>query len=132
MNNRELEKDFRDLSESEKEIMELLWQTEKVLCFAEILTYFVENKGKTWKKQNLSVFLLRMTEKGMIQGTKKGRTVLYTPTMTEKEYEKVKAKAVLHRMYEGSISHFMTALYGGDDLNDEDLAELKEWLDDKL
>ncbi len=125
-------KDFKDLSGTEKEIIELLWSSEKVLCFADILRYFNEEKGKMWKKQNLSVFILRMTEKGMIYGEKSGRTVLYRPTMSEKEYEKLKAESMLNQMYDGSIRNFMTALYADDKLSEEEIAELREWLEDKL
>lgn len=130
----EIKKEFKELSETEKEIMEFLWscqEKDEILSFAEILDYFNTEKNRNWKKQTLSTYLLKLSEQELIIGTKKGRTVLYSPITTPKKYEKSKAKGLLDRMYEGSVSKFMSALYDGEKMPEDDINELKKWLEDK-
>ena len=43
-----------NLSATEMEIMEFLWDTNKKLSASEILKYFNDNKSKNWKKQTFS------------------------------------------------------------------------------
>lgn len=122
--------EFKGLSETEHEIMELLWEQEEHLSFAEILSYFNEVCERGWKKQTLSVFLARLGEKGMVHGTKKGRTVLYAPRMTLNQYETTKANSFLTRLYQGSVGNFLTALTLENNLSKENVEELKQWLED--
>lgn len=131
MNNKKI---FKELSETEKEIMNFLWSCEEkgeVLSFGEILDYFNTEKNRDWKKQTLSTYLLKLSEQELITGTRKGRTILYSPIITPQKYEKSKAKGLLDRMYEGSVSKFMSALYDGEKIPEDDINELKKWLEDK-
>ena len=56
-----------NLSATEMEIMEFLWDTNKKLSASEILKYFNDNKSKNWKKQTLNTFLVKLIEKGALQ-----------------------------------------------------------------
>lgn len=125
---------FKDLSKTEMEIMEFLWGCQaknEILSFAEIINYFNTEKGRNWKKQTLSTYMLKLTEKNMIKGTRKGRTIMYEAIITPTRYENTKAKSIIDRIYNGSIKKFMTALYDGGDIPEEDINELKKWLEDK-
>lgn len=122
---------FKELSETEKEIMEYLWSEEKqgkILCFAEILSYFNEEKDKNWKKQTLSVFLARLGEKEMVFSQKKGRTYEYAP-VSEKDYEKRKANGLLQGHFSGNMEKFLLAFYGGEAITHKEKENLKSWLD---
>jgi len=69
------------LSESEKEIMEVLVQVGKPITSRELLEYF-NRHGKNWKKQTLNTFLIRMREKGKLSVSKAGEKNVYIAHMT--------------------------------------------------
>lgn len=121
--------EFKDLSETEKEIMELFWNSEGSLMFADILSYFNEEQGRNWKKQTLSVFLQRLTEKEMLTSVKVGRFLQYSPRKTQEEYTRAKAEGFLQKQYEGSIQQFMVALYAGKAVTLDEKRQLKQWID---
>lgn len=126
-----MEQEFKELSETEKEIMEYLWETEKqgkILCFAEILSYFNEDKQKNWKKQTLSVYLARLIDKDMVVSKKKGRTYEYSPFSRE-NYEKRKAKGIINTQFSGSMEKFLLAFYHGSPISKKEKEDLKLWLD---
>lgn len=123
-------KSFKDLSDAEKEIMSLLWNSDKSLSVSEILEYFNNTKNKNWKQQTLSTLLGRMLKKGMVLNSRQGKNIFYAPSMTYEKYNSNKAKGLLDNLYDGSIRKFMTALYDGNNLSDNSIKELKNWLDD--
>ena len=57
-------KDKYDLTKSEEEIMELLWEMDQKMSSKEILDYFNENCDKDWKKQTLNTFLAKLLQAG--------------------------------------------------------------------
>ena len=124
-------KEFKEMSETEMEIMEVLWSSGIAKTPTEILEYFNVNKSRNWKRQTISTFLMRLSEKGMLSSKKEGRTVYYTPAITQKEYDRNKAKGILDTLYEGSVKNFMTALYDADGVSDKEIDDLKKWLNNK-
>jgi len=69
------------LSESEKEIMNLIISTGRPMTFREILDKF-NATGKDWKKQTLNTFLLRMREKGKLTIQKQTEKNVYIAHIT--------------------------------------------------
>lgn len=61
------------LSETEYEIMEVLWQAEAPMSAAQLSSYFAQNRGKEWKASTLATFLARLTQKGLITSQREGR-----------------------------------------------------------
>ena len=47
----------RKMSETESEIMEVLWNSEAPMSAAELIDYFAEQRGKVWKAPTLATFL---------------------------------------------------------------------------
>lgn len=122
---------FKELSDTEQEIMDFLWSGEKegnIYLFSEILTYFNESKSKNWKKQTLSVFFIRLQEKNMVQSKRRGRSFEYTPTLSQEEYEKRKAQEIIDKQY-GTMEKFLVAFYHGKAISKEEKRTLTQWLD---
>lgn len=122
--------EFKDLSDTEKEIMALFWEREKPLMFGEMLAYFNEEQGRNWKKQTLSVFLQRLTEKEMIKSEKKGRFYEYSSCKNPSQYEQARAESFLQKQYDGSMEQFIVAFYAGKPMSKEEKDQLKQWIDD--
>ena len=55
-----------NLSATEMEIMEFLWDTNKKLSASEILKYFNDNKSKNWKKQTLNPLWVLWSVRGSL------------------------------------------------------------------
>lgn len=121
--------DPKKLSETEYEIMEVLWNSEVPMSASQILSYFAEHRNKEWKAQTLATFLSRLTQKGLLTSKREGRVPYYWPIKTCEEYQKSNAQRILDTLYGGSIKNFFAALYGESQMSEEDREALKQWLD---
>lgn len=122
---------FREMSETEQEIMEVLWGSESSKTLNELLDFFANERGKVWKPQTLATFMSRLVEKDMILWEQRGRARYYRPALTKAEYDGAKAKTLLDTLFSGSLQSFVAALYDGDALSEKDIAEMKEWVGSK-
>ncbi len=122
---------FKELSATEKEIMEVMWEQTEDVSYSFLIDFFNTQRGKEWKRQTLSTYMIKLADKGLVVSQNKGRQMFYKAGMTLAEYEKSKANGILDKMYNGSIKNFMTALYDGENLSQNQIDDLKEWLKDK-
>lgn len=121
----------KKLSETEYEIMEVLWNSETPLSAAQLSSYFAEHYNKEWKASTLATFLSRLTQKGVISSEREGRVPYYHPIKSQEEYERDGAQGILDTLYDGSIKNFFAALYGGTQMSEADRDSLREWLDNQ-
>lgn len=124
-------KNFREMSETEQEIMEVLWSADSPKTLNELRDFFASERGKVWKPQTLATFMSRLVEKELILWEQRGRARYYSPALTKSEYEGAKAKTLLDTLFCGSLKGFVAALYDGDALTEQDIAEMKEWVESK-
>ncbi|WP_434752176.1 BlaI/MecI/CopY family transcriptional regulator [Paenibacillus amylolyticus] len=117
-------------SETELELMEVIWSCTPPVTSSELLDMFNE-KGKAWKAQTISTFLSRLVDKGALTVTRQGRTNYYEPLLLPEDYKLQKTKTVLDGLYQGSVKNLVSAMYDGDKLSEDDIAELKKWLSEK-
>lgn len=122
---------FQKLSDTEMELMLIIWNLNKEITSAELLDIVESEKGKKWSGQTISTFLSRMVEKCVLTSTKKGRTNYYVAAMTIRQYKQKEAEGILNDMYKGSIKKFLSALYYGKKMNKKEIDELKDWFSDK-
>ena len=59
-------KKFQKLSDTEMEIMTIIWGLNKEVTSAELLNIIEKEKGKRWSGQTIATFLSRMIEKGVL------------------------------------------------------------------
>lgn len=124
-------KALKNLSEAEQEIMDYLWECTDSKTLGELLEYFNQYRDKDWKSQTLSTFMTRLSEKGIVTWTVTGRTKHYYPLLTKEEFESEKAKGILDSMYNSSLKKFVATLYRGNKLSEDEVNELKEWLNNQ-
>ena len=114
------------ISESEMEIMNILWNSQKGMTGKEIMEAIPE---KQWKITTVLTMVSRLADKGFIRAEKVGRGNIYFSTISEKEYRKMCSKSFLNEFYEGSLKNFFAALYDDEEISEEDLDELKSILE---
>ena len=119
------------LSETEYEIMEVLWKSETPMSASQIASYFSECHNKDWKASTLATFLSRLTQKGVINSKREGRVPYYYPIKSKEEYERDGAQGILDLLYDGSIKNFFAALYSGTPISKDERDSLREWLDNQ-
>lgn len=123
---------FQKLSDTEMEVMQIIWASGHPITSGELLDIFARHKGKEWKGQTMATFLARLVEKGVLISTKQqGRTNFYEPRMSPEEYRSHEAKSLLETLYEGSVKNFLATLYAGKGMTEDEVAELKRWFAEK-
>ncbi|MDE7259185.1 MAG: BlaI/MecI/CopY family transcriptional regulator [Lachnospiraceae bacterium] len=123
------------LSDSEKEILEWMWEEDKEYSYKDIFFRFGENSEKGWKKQTLSTFLTRMEQKGVISVRYEGEECFkkkryFTVTLSRQKYEQKRARHLLDSYFNGSLNQFIVALNGGEKLSSDEADELRRFLED--
>ena len=117
------------ISESEREVMQVIWDSGQSLTSAEILQAL--NEKKNWKPTTVLTFLARLAEKGIISSSKNGKINQYIPLISENEYKQFETYSFLNNVHKGSVKSFIAALYEGDNINNEEIEELKKWFSQK-
>lgn len=124
-------KKFQKLSETEMELMQVIWSIDAPVKSSELLTIFSETKGKKWKGQTIATFLTRLIDKGLLKPIKKGRPNIYIARLSYEEYKKWEAQSILDKMYQGSVRNFLSILYNGEKISQEEISDLKEWFSEE-
>lgn len=119
----------KKMSETESEIMEVLWNSETPMSASELIDYFAEQRGKVWKAPTLATFLSRLSQKGLVASVRRGRVPYYHPIQTRAAYKQSIAQELLDTMYQGSVTKFFAALCGDTPLSAKDREELILFLD---
>lgn len=117
-------KNLGRLSETEMEVMEVIWEIATSATVNRLLDIF-ESKG--WKTSTLSTLLKRLIEKGFLTKSMSGKVNYYVPALTLSEYKKYETQSFLSRLYNGKAKNFIAALVDDAELSHDDIAELKEW-----
>ena len=120
------------ISESEFEVMKILWREVQPVPFADIRTELNEKMG--WKKSTIATLLRRLQDKGVVLAKEKQeithkekRIHYYTPNITKSEYIKAKEKSMIDKLYEGSAKNLAVALCHRGELTEADIDELKSY-----
>lgn len=113
-----------NLTPSEQDIMNVLWESKRWMTIHELIEYF-EKSGKSWKRQTINTFLTRLIEKDLV--VKDNRKYFYI--YTKEEFEARRAHEILDSFYGSSLKNFIAALSGGYSLSSEEAVELKAYLE---
>jgi len=117
------------LTNTESQIMELLWQAKEPMTFREIMTVALNDWKKTWKVQTLSTYLANLQRMGMIEA-ERGATPYntYYPTCTKEQHIHNWTKKMVKECYGDSISRLMCAFIGEGSLSEQEAEELRKLL----
>ena len=86
--------------------------------------------SRDWALPAVITALNRLMEKGFLACEKQGRNNRYRPLISEQAYKAAEGRSVIDRLYGGSFKGMVAALCDGKAIGDEDLAELRQYLDD--
>lgn len=115
------------LPDGELEIMQAIWQNKPPVQRSTIEECL---KGqKHLAPSTILTFLSRLCEKGFLKVEHQGRTNLYTPLISQREYLASESKRMLDRLHKGSISSFAVSLCDSG-ISKEEIELLRKMLED--
>ena len=110
------------ISDSELEVMKLLWQAEDALPVTEIREALQRSRG--WEATTVKTLVSRLVSKGVIAQEKRN-VFYYSPRITEQEYNAWATGNLIRRLYNGSAKDLVAALVHSEGLTRRDLEELQ-------
>lgn len=120
-----------EITESEKLIMDYLWDSSSSKSFAEIMEYLEKTERKEWKKQTVNTFIKRLTNKGLVESVIIEKCKYYRPCIEKAEYMKGEAQTYLNHFYNGSLRNFVSALSGGKEIDSKFAEQLRKMVEDE-
>ena len=110
------------ISESELEVMRVLWEAAGPLTITDIRRSLQQRKD--WESTTIKTLVQRLCVKGAVEqvGCK---PFLYRPLIGEQEYSRWATGDLIRRLYRGSARDLVAALVSSDSLSDEDVEELR-------
>lgn len=118
---------MKKLSDSEFEIMKVLWSRDTPMTSNEILDG-VKDKY-SWKLAGLMTFLARMVDKGYVYCDRSTRTNYYSAVVSQDEYKFQESQSFLEKLYDNSATKLISHLYKGKKISKKEISELRDYLD---
>lgn len=116
------------ISDSELEVMRVLWDAGEPLPVADIRRELQARRG--WESTTIKTLVQRLVAKGAVAQEKRG-IYYYTPLVTEKEYNDWATERLVRKLYRGNAKNLVAALVRADELTKEDIDELRSMLEGK-
>ena len=119
-----------ELTRSEMEIMDVMWESDVPLSRADLLA---RSEEKTWKDSSVHILLNGLLQKGAIQeaGLVKRRKTygrVFSPTLTREEYF---ANTIFSHRHKPDMVGLFEALLRREDITRETLDEIKKLIEQK-
>jgi BlaI family penicillinase repressor len=122
------------ISESEWEVMRVLWDAEKPLAAAEV-TQRLEGRAD-WKPKTVRTFLTRLAKKQAISAEKIGpagfELLHYAPLVDEPTTLHAEQETFLGRFFGGTIQSMLAAYIESGNISQDDLRELRAMIDREM
>lgn len=116
------------ISDSEAQVMEVLWQAEGPQSTEDIAAALKDSQQ--WQLATIKTLLNRLLNKGAVSAERDGRRYLYTAQLSREDWVSAQSIGLLDRLFGGSlaplVSHFSTQRK----LKPADVAALKKLLKD--
>ena len=110
------------ISDSELEVMRVLWEAGDALPITELRQTLRERKG--WEATTVKTLVQRLVGKGVLEQEKR-KVFYYRPLVSE--YGDWAVSGMVRRLFRGSAKALVATLVQSEELSDADIAELREY-----
>lgn len=116
------------ISESEMEIMQIIWDKNGKVTTGELALKLPDKKLTT-----ISTLAGRLIDKGCLKSEKIGRSHVheYEAVISEQEYQAMQTKEFVRSIHRGSTRSLISALFYDEDFTKEEIEELKRFIEEK-
>ena len=118
---------MKRLPDSELKLMMIIWDAGEPVASPYILEKLVGQK--TWAKTTVLNFLSRLVDRGFLTTEKRGRFHYFSPAVSKEEYLQMESCSFLDRVHKNSLKSLVASLYDGQGIDDNDLQELRQYVD---
>ena len=120
-----------ELTRSEMEIMDVLWESEVPMSRSDLLEHSEE---KTWKDSSVHILLNGLLQKGAIREAglvKRSKTYgrVFAPTLTREEYF---ANTIFSHRHKPNMVGLFSALLCREEINEDVLTQISALIQNKL
>lgn len=112
------------ISDSELEIMHVLWEAGEPLPIAQIRKTVQERRG--WESTTVKTLVQRLCRKGVVEQEKRAN-FFYRAKISEQEYNDWATGDLIRKVYRGSAKELVAALVHSESLSEEDINELRDF-----
>ncbi|WP_347939580.1 penicillinase repressor BlaI [Peribacillus simplex] len=123
-----MEKNIPSISESEWEIMNVLWDKAPQTA-NDIIGSLQESTH--WKPKTIRTLLDRLVQKDVVGVNKNLRVYTFYPLYTLEECQRAETESFLNRIYGGTLKSMLVQFIQEDTLSDDDINELRFILNKK-
>ncbi len=116
------------LPENELLAMQIIWRNGERVSSDTIVQEFA--KEKTWERAAVLTMLKRLEAKGFLKAEKDGKRNVYLPAVSEESYLEFESKSFIEKLCGNSVKKLLASLYQGNHLSQEDLEELKQFIEE--
>lgn len=110
------------ISDSELEVMKVLWKAEDALPVNVIRETLQKDRG--WEPTTVKTLIGRLAAKGAIRQEKRN-VFYYSPLISEEEYNAWATDNLIRKLYNGSARDLVAALVQSEGLSRDDIEELR-------
>jgi BlaI family penicillinase repressor len=128
MEGRNMEKNIPSISESEWEIMNVLW--DKAPQTANDIIFSLQ-ESTDWKPKTIRTLLDRLVQKDVVGVNKNLRVYTFYPLYTQEECQRAETESFINRIYGGTMKSMLVQFIQEDTLSDDDINELRFILNKK-
>lgn len=120
----------KKLPDGEYEIMNEIWDMSEPFTSRQLIERMDHTlPERKLKAQTVQTILVRLEKKGFLTSVKTGRERSYRTLISRHDYLAVERASLKKRFERSSFPSLVKALYDGGDISDDDIKELKEWVD---
>lgn len=117
------------ISDSELEILEVLWASGRALNAGEIRSAL--SKHKNWERTTVLTLIQRLVKKGAIMQEKR-EVYYYTPGIARDTYVRAETKSFVDKFFKGNSKNLAAALVESDALTKKDIEALRDYFNQNI
>lgn len=121
-------KKIPNISESEWEIMHVLWNSSPRTA-SEVISSIQEKTD--WKPKTIRTLLDRLTQKNVVGVNRDQRVYTFYPLYSQEECQRAETRSFLNRIYGGTLKSMLVQFIQEESLSEEDIRDLRSILDNK-
>ncbi|WP_449623110.1 penicillinase repressor BlaI [Robertmurraya sp. Marseille-Q9965] len=121
-------KDIPNISESEWEVMNILWN-HAPLTANEVIASLQESTD--WKPKTIRTLLDRLVYKNVVGVNKDQKVYTFYPLYSQDECQRAETESFVKRIYGGALKSMLVQFIQEETLSDDDIKELRRILDKK-
>jgi len=110
------------ITDSEAEVMRVLWEAGDELPIADIRTTLEQTSN--WESSTIKTLVRRLCEKGVVLATKR-EVFYYQALVSEADYREYTTQNLIDRLYSGSAKNLVASLLGSKKFDDADIEKLR-------